>query len=145
MFDPRNDLSWTGGITSSRPAQPEPLATGATVEWTARFLGRRFTYGYLVTRHDPDRLVVLKADRPFPMLVRYELEATTAAPSSRSMPAGPGEFLRLGEPADEPAGPQEHRSRPRKIAGLLGAVMLTTDQGGSRQADARSAHDFIRR
>ena len=27
----------------------------------------------MVTRHQPDRLVELKVDRPFPMLVRYEL------------------------------------------------------------------------
>jgi Polyketide cyclase / dehydrase and lipid transport len=74
MFDPRNDLRWTGGITGSRPAQPGPLVQGATVERTAKFLGRTFDYGYVVTQHDPDRLVELKVDRPFPMLVRYELE-----------------------------------------------------------------------
>lgn len=74
MFDPTNDLSWTAGITSSRPAQPGPLVRDATVERTARFLGRTFTYGYVVTAHQPDRLVELKVDRPFPMLVRYELE-----------------------------------------------------------------------
>jgi hypothetical protein len=73
MFDPGNDLRWTGGITGSRPAQPGPLVPGATVERTARFLGRSFTYGYVVTRHEPDRLVELTVDRPFPMLVRYEL------------------------------------------------------------------------
>jgi hypothetical protein len=73
MFDPGNDLRWTGGITASRPAQPGPLVPGATVERTARFLGRSFTYGYVVTRHEPDRLVELTVDRPFPMLVRYEL------------------------------------------------------------------------
>ncbi|HEY5149443.1 MAG TPA: hypothetical protein VIJ23_06415 [Mycobacterium sp.] len=28
MFDPANDLTWTGGITASRPAQP---GFGATV------------------------------------------------------------------------------------------------------------------
>jgi Polyketide cyclase / dehydrase and lipid transport len=77
MFDPRNDLRWTGGITASRPAQPGPLVKGATVERTARFLGRSFTYGYVVTRHEPDRLVELKVDRPFPMLVRYELDDAT--------------------------------------------------------------------
>src|SRR6266511_3373781 len=77
MFDPSNDLRWTGGITASRPAQPGPLVEGATVERTARFLGRRFTYGYVVTRHQPDRLVELKVDRPFPMLVRYELDDAT--------------------------------------------------------------------
>ena len=74
MFDPRNDLSWTGGITSSRPAQPGPLVKGASVERTARFLGRTFNYGFVVTQHQPDRLVELKVDRPFPMVVRYELE-----------------------------------------------------------------------
>jgi hypothetical protein len=73
MFDPRNDLLWTGGITDSRPAQPGPLVEGATVQRTARFLGRSFTYGYLVTAHEPDALLELEVDRPFPMLVRYEL------------------------------------------------------------------------
>jgi hypothetical protein len=74
MFDPANDLRWTGGITSSRPEQPGPLVSGAKVERTARFLGRSFTYAYVVTGHKPDRLVELKVDRPFPMLVRYELD-----------------------------------------------------------------------
>jgi hypothetical protein len=74
MFDPANDLRWTGGITSSRPAQPGPLVQGATVERTAKFLGRTFDYGYVVTQHEPNRLVELKVERPFPMLVRYELD-----------------------------------------------------------------------
>jgi hypothetical protein len=73
MFDPSNDLRWTGGITASIPAQPGPLVEGATVERTAKFLGRTFTYGYVVTRHEPDRMVELAVDRPFPMTVRYEL------------------------------------------------------------------------
>jgi hypothetical protein len=73
MFDPANDLDWTGGITSSRPARPGPLVAGSTVERTARFLGRTFTYGYIVTHHDPDRLLELRVERPFPMLIRYEL------------------------------------------------------------------------
>jgi hypothetical protein len=73
MFDPGNDLRWTGGITSSTPARPGLLVEGATVERTARFLGRTFTYGYVVTNHEPDRLVEMRVDRPFPMTVRYEL------------------------------------------------------------------------
>src|SRR5947209_3464147 len=56
MFDPGNDLRWSGGITSSTPAQPGPLVAGVTVARTARFLGRTFTYGYVVTRHESDRL-----------------------------------------------------------------------------------------
>jgi Polyketide cyclase / dehydrase and lipid transport len=91
MFDPANDLEWTGGLTSSRPARPGPLVAGSTVERTARFLGRTFTYGYVVTRHDPDRLLELKVERPFPMLVRYELDdaadGTVVAIHARGNPA----------------------------------------------------------
>jgi len=39
-----------------------------------KFLGRSFDYGYVVTEHEPDQLVELMVDRPFPMLIRYELE-----------------------------------------------------------------------
>ncbi len=99
MFDPSNDLRWTGGITASRPAQPGPLVEGATVERTARFLGRRFTYGYVVTRHQPDRLVELKVDRPFPMLVRYELDDATDGTVVAIHAAGsPGRFFGWATP-----------------------------------------------
>lgn len=73
MFDPAHDVEWTGGITASRPAQPGLLRTGSAVERTARFLGRGFTYRYLVTAHEPGRMVELAVERPFPMTIRYEL------------------------------------------------------------------------
>ena len=99
MFDPGNDLRWTGGITSSTPAQPGPLVAGATVERTARFLGRTFTYGYVVTRHEADRLVELKVDRPFPMLVRYELEDAADGTTVAIHAAGnPGRFFGWATP-----------------------------------------------
>jgi Polyketide cyclase / dehydrase and lipid transport len=99
MFDPRNDLRWTGGITSSKPAQPGTLVKGATVERKAKFLGRTFTYGYLVTQHQPDRLVELDVTKPFPMTVRYELEdtadGTLVAIHARGTPGG---FFRWATP-----------------------------------------------
>lgn len=99
MFDPHNDLRWTGGITASRPARPGPLAEGATVERTARFLGRSFTYGYVVTRHEPDRLVEMKVERPFPMLVRYELDDATDGTLVAIHAAGnPGRFFGWATP-----------------------------------------------
>jgi hypothetical protein len=99
MFDPRNDLSWTGGITASRPAQPGPLVTGATVERTAAFLGRKFTYGYVVTQHEPDRLVELTVERPFPMLVRYELSDAPEGTLVAIRAAGsPGRFFGWATP-----------------------------------------------
>jgi hypothetical protein len=99
MFDPANDLRWTGGITASSPAQPGPLVRGASVERTARFLGRTFTYGYVVTEHEPDRLVELKVDRPFPMLVRYELEDAPVGTLVAIHAAGtPGGYFRWATP-----------------------------------------------
>jgi len=72
---------------------------GATVERTARFLGRTFRYGYVVTKHQPDRLVELRVDRPFPMLVRYELEDAPQGTLVAIRAAGtPGRFFGWATP-----------------------------------------------
>jgi hypothetical protein len=102
MFDPANDLRWTGGITSSRPDQPGRLHQGSTVVRTAKFLGRTFDYGYIVTRHEPDRLVELTVERPFPMRVRYELADATDAKDATSVAihavGTPGRFFGWATP-----------------------------------------------
>lgn len=99
MFDPLNDLKWTGGITASNPAQPGPLEAGATVERTARFLGRQFTYGYQVTRHEPDRMVELTVQKPFPMVIRYELsDATDGTLVAIQATGNPGGFFGWATP-----------------------------------------------
>jgi len=74
MFDPQHDLEWTGGITSSRTVTSGPVGEGTTVERSARFLGRRFTYRYVITDYDPGQRMEMRVDRPFPMTIRYELE-----------------------------------------------------------------------
>ncbi|HET9142306.1 SRPBCC family protein [Actinophytocola sp.] len=99
MFNPANDLRWTGGITASTPAQPGPLVTGATVERTAKFLGRTFTYSYVVIRHDPGKLVELRVEKPFPMTVRYELEPDPAGTRVAIHATGnPGRYFRWATP-----------------------------------------------
>jgi hypothetical protein len=100
MFDPANDLAWTGGITSSRPDQPGPLREGHTVVRTARFLGRTFDYGYVVTAHEPDRLVELQVEKPFPMVVRYELAAVDDGATEVTIRAtgSPGRFFGWARP-----------------------------------------------
>jgi hypothetical protein len=99
MFDPANDLRWTGGITASRPARPGVLVEGATVEREARFLGRSFTYGYVVTAAEPDTLVELRVDRPFPMLVRYELaDADGGTLAAIRATGSPGRFFGWATP-----------------------------------------------
>jgi hypothetical protein len=99
MFDPANDLAWTGGITSSTPAQPGLLTTGSMVEREAKFLGRTFTYGYVVSKHEPRRLVELVVERPFPMVVRYELEDADGGTLVSIHATGtPGRFFRWATP-----------------------------------------------
>lgn len=100
MFDPTNDLDWTGGIISSRPAQAGELAVGSTVERTARFLGRTFTYGYVVSAAEPERMVEMRVERPFPMLIRYELADAGAATTDVAIRATgtPGRFFRALTP-----------------------------------------------
>lgn len=99
MFDPANDLAWTGGITASRPDQPGLLVEGATVVRTAKFLGRTFDYGYVVTAHEPDRLVEMKVEKPFPMTVRYELADVAEGTNVAIRAAGsPGGFFAVAEP-----------------------------------------------
>ena len=99
MFDPANDLRWTGGITSCRPAQDGPLVAGSTVERTARFMGRTFTYGYVVSGYEPDRLVEMTVQRPFPMKVRYELSDSDGGTMVAIHAAGtPGRFFGWASP-----------------------------------------------
>lgn len=99
MFDPANDLTWTGGITASRPQQPGPLVAGATVVRTAKFLGRTFDYGYVVTAHEPDRLVEMRVEKPFPMTVRYELEDVPEGTRVAIRATGsPGGFFAVAAP-----------------------------------------------
>lgn len=124
MFDPANDTAWTGGITDSRPAQPGLLSEGSVVERDAKFLGRSFTYGYVVTAYEPERLVEMKVDRPFPMLVRYELtdrpEGTEAAIHSAG---SPGRFFGW-------ATPLMSRMVRRSIAGDLARLRDCLEKGG---------------
>ena len=122
MFDPANDLAWTGGITASTPAQPGPLVLGATVQRTAKFLGRTFSYGYRVTAHEPDRLVEMRVDRPFPMVIRYELDDDQDGATRVAIhPTGtPGGFLGLARPADDPPGAPQHHRRSAPAPGPPG-------------------------
>jgi hypothetical protein len=99
MFDPANDLAWTGGITASTQAQPGPLVLGARVTRTARFLGRSFDYGYVVSAYEPDRLVEMHVEKPFPMTVRYELADEPDGTRVAIHAIGtPGRFFRFATP-----------------------------------------------
>ena len=99
MFDPRHDAEWTTGVVACRPLTDGPLRVGSRVERVAMFLGRRFTYEYVVTARDGDRAVDLSVDKPFPMQIRYELAdeggATVASIRARG---DAGRFFRIAGP-----------------------------------------------
>ena len=98
MFDPANDTEWTGGITASRPAQPGRLRVGAVVERDARFLGRTFTYTYTVTDARGDEMIEMTVERPFPMVIRYELADHERGVRRRSAPPVNPCFFKLAGP-----------------------------------------------
>lgn len=99
MFDPHNDLAWTGGIVESLPLSDGPLQPGSRVERVARFLGRTFAYEYEVLAVEPDCSVEMSVARPFPMRIRYELEDADDGTLVRIRARGdPGRFFGLASP-----------------------------------------------
>ncbi|MBP6631696.1 MAG: SRPBCC family protein [Kofleriaceae bacterium] len=99
MFEPRNELAWTGGVVACRPLQDGPLQVGARVERTTRFLGREFSFTYEVVELVPERTAVMTSDRPFPLRVRYHLDdAATSTRVEIQVRGEAGGFFRLAGP-----------------------------------------------
>ncbi|MFJ8962823.1 hypothetical protein ACIRG5_25875 [Lentzea sp. NPDC102401] len=73
-------------------------------------VGREFVHGYVVTEHEPDRLVEMKVDRPFPMTVRHELDGTLVAIRASGSPGRFFGWAKLGRVV--PHLPDGHPSIP---------------------------------
>ncbi len=69
--DPGNDPAWIGGIVEAKTLTGPPFGKGAKVARVASFLGRRMEYEPEVVEYEPNSLVAMKADSPFPMTIRY--------------------------------------------------------------------------
>ena len=85
MFDPGDDLCLDRRYHLEPAIAAAPLSEGTSVQRTARFLGRSFTYGYLITKHEPDR--ARQDDRAAAVSDARPLRASTmrrTAPSSPS-------------------------------------------------------------
>ncbi len=99
MFDPRNDAEWTTGVVESRPKAKGLMKTGARVQRTVEFVGRRLELEYKVVAADSDSFVDMKLEEPFPMRIRYELEDSPKGTLVRIHASGdPGSFIRVAGP-----------------------------------------------
>src|SRR5689334_11666047 len=99
--NPSHAPDWYANIESvSWPSGP-PLQVGSTMEFVARFLGRRLAYTYEIVELVPGRRLVMRtAQGPFPMETTYTWEPvgegrTRMTLRNRGEPAG---FGRLAAP-----------------------------------------------
>jgi uncharacterized protein YndB with AHSA1/START domain len=70
--DPTNAPQWYTNIGSVTWRTPPPVAVGSTMDFVARFLGRRLAYTYEVVEFEPGRKLVMRtAQGPFPMETTY--------------------------------------------------------------------------
>ena len=70
--DPENDSTWIGGIVEAKTLTDPPFGAGTKVARAAKFLGREMHYTPEVGEYEPDALVAMSTDQPFPMTIRYE-------------------------------------------------------------------------
>ena len=71
--DPSNAPEWYVNIDAVDWQTEPPVAVGSTMDFVARFLGRRLAYTYEVVELDlPRRLVMRTAEGPFAMETSYE-------------------------------------------------------------------------
>ena len=73
--DPSNAPDWYVNIVAVEWKTDPPLRAGTTVEFEARFLGRRLAYAYEFVEVEPEVRVVMRTKQgPFPMETTYTWE-----------------------------------------------------------------------
>jgi hypothetical protein len=94
--DPANATEWYTNIDSVQWRTAPPVRAGSSVDFVARFLGRRLAYTYEVVELVPgERLVMRTAQGPFPMETTYTWQPVDAGRTrmtlrNRGEPAGFG-------------------------------------------------------
>jgi hypothetical protein len=78
--DPSNATEWYANIKSVEWRTAPPVQIGSTMDFVARFMGRRLAYTYEVVDLVPgERLVMRTAQGPFPMQTTYTWQQVDAA------------------------------------------------------------------
>ena len=116
--EPANAPLWYANIQSVRLRTDPPVRVGSTMDFVARFLGRRLAYTYEVVELVPgERLVMRTAQGPFPMETTYTWQpvgarATRMTLRNRGEPAG---FSKVTAPA---MGAAMRRANEKYLAAL---------------------------
>ncbi|GAB1641611.1 SRPBCC family protein [Krasilnikovia sp. MM14-A1259] len=96
--DPSHATEWYANIDSIEWRTAPPVQVGSTMDFVARFLGRRLAYTYEVIDLVPgQRLVMRTAQGPFPMETSYTWQPIDAGRTrmtlrNRGEPAGFGKI-----------------------------------------------------
>jgi hypothetical protein len=123
-IDPDNAMSWYRNIIEVARKSSPPVAVGSQVTFVAKFLGRRLSYTYEVTRLAPgEELVMSTSEGPFPMETTYAWEDTPAGGTrmvlrNRGEPMG---FSKLATPLMIGAMTRANKIDLRRLKGILEA------------------------
>ena len=95
-----NARKWVGNLSSLEWITPPPLAVRSRISLVTELFGHRLKAAYEIVSLAPAERLVMRAERPFPIEVRYTLESITAASTHMAVRgrADPGGFLRLLTP-----------------------------------------------
>jgi uncharacterized membrane protein len=100
-----NARKWVANLSSLEWITPPPLAVRSRISLVTELFGHRLKAAYEIVSLAPAERLVMRAERPFPIEVRYTLESITTASTHMAVRgrADPGGFLRLLTPmiADE--------------------------------------------
>ena len=122
VMDPENDAAWIGGITESRIVTDGAIGVGSKVARTAKFLGRELNYVNEVKGLDEGRLLAMKAEKPFPMEIRYEFEDSGEGTLVRVRVSGEGTgFFRVAPPLLAPMVRRNVAGDLRRLKAILEA------------------------
>ncbi|MDI6104203.1 SRPBCC family protein [Actinoplanes sp. NEAU-A12] len=122
--DPSHATHWYANIDSVEWRSEPPLRVGSTLDFVARFLGRRLAYTYEVIEFLPgERLVMRTAQGPFPMETSYLWQPagegrTRMTLRNRGEPAG---FGRIAAPVMAAAMRRENRKDLARLKRVLEA------------------------
>jgi uncharacterized protein YndB with AHSA1/START domain len=125
--EPANAPHWYANIHSARWRTDPPVRVGSSIDFVARFLGRRLAYTYEVVELVPgERLVMRTAHGPFPMETTYTWQAIDAMSTrmtlrNRGEPAG---FSRMTGTAMAAA---MRRANKKDLAALKQLLEAATD------------------